>query len=493
MAKKKQDPKTPPSGAGEKSENLAGHIGKNIKDDLSGKLPPIDSVAEMKDAAAKPEAGGKADKSAAAGKKKPEADKGAKSDKPPETDKPKEGGDLKLTGITIHKKADGVEKTDGNKTEKPPKAENADPQAAHDKKELEVFQADAKKAEAAKAPKKQREARPPDGSKVVDSTPQERTAAMAKAAIEKANEPQPPPPPRDAARSGETETIVYIDLSELHPFKDHPFDVRMDADMTKLVESVKERGVDQPALVRPREGGGYEMVAGHRRQTASEQAGIKNLPCIVRNMSDEEAVLAMAETNFTTREKILPSERAAALKMQLDAIKKQGARFEGVAKGDVGKRSVEIIADRNEMNYKTVQRYVALNNLAPELMKFVDEGKVKFIPAVEMSYIKKKNQQYIAMTIESDGKAPSQKQAQRMRELDKEGKLTGDVIDGILLEDSKKEERKVILTEKELGKYFGREKTPAEMKATILKAMDDFKAKNPLEFGKTEKSKELEK
>ena len=181
---------------------------------------------------------------------------------------------------------------------------------------------------------------------------------MAEAAIEKANEPQPPPPPRDATRFGEEEKIVHIDLSELHPFKDHPFDVRMDADMTKLVESVKERGVDQPALVRPREGGGYEMVAGHRRQNASSLAGIKNLPCIVRNMSDEEAVLAMAETNFTTREKILPSERAAALKMQLDAIKKQGARFEGVAKGDVGKRSVEIIADRNEMNYKTVQRWL---------------------------------------------------------------------------------------------------------------------------------------
>jgi ParB-like chromosome segregation protein Spo0J len=286
---------------------------------------------------------------------------------------------------------------------------------------------------------------------------------------------------------------VYIEHADLHPFKNHPFQIRDDDAMKTLVESVKERGVDQPAIVRPREGGGYELIAGHRRQAASEMAGIKNVPCVVRNMTDEEAVLAMTESNFNQRSEILASERAQALKMQLDAIKRQGERFNGVAKGDVGKRSNEIVAERNKMGAKTVQRYIALNNLVPDMLKLADDKKLSFMAAFEMSYIKPKNQEYIAMTIEAQQSAPTLAQAQRMRELDSKGVLNGDVIDGIMLEE-KKEDLKVIISSQELGKYFAADKSPKEMKDTILKLLDEYKEKNPLELAKPDRKKdELEK
>jgi len=300
-----------------------------------------------------------------------------------------------------------------------------------------------------------------------------------------------PEPPRDATRPGEKETIVYIPHAELFPFKDHPFQVRNDEAMKSLVASVKERGVDQPAIVRPREGGGYEIVAGHRRRMASELAGYENTPCVIRNMTDDEAVLAMAETNFSQRAEILPSERAKALKMQLEAIKHQGTKAVGVTKDDVGKRSNDIVAERNKMAVKQVQRYIALNNLVPDLMKFVDDKKIPFTPAVEMSYIRQKNQRYIAVAIEAQQAAPTQAQAQRMRELDQKGILNGDVIDGIMLEE-KKEETRVILNSEELGKYFGVEKTPREMKDQILKLLDEWKDRQPPELVKPEKKQEQE-
>jgi len=307
-----------------------------------------------------------------------------------------------------------------------------------------------------------------------------------------------PGPPRDATRPGETEQIVYITHAELFPFKNHPFQIRDDEAMKSLVASVKERGVDQPALVRPRDGGGYELVAGHRRQKASELAGYTNIPCVVRNMTDDEAVLAMAESNFNQRAEILPSERAKALKMQLEAIKHQGTqKYKDVAangevtNGDIGKRSNEVIAERNGMAVKQVQRYIALNNLTPELLKLVDDKKIPFTPAVEMSYIKPKNQQYIAVAIEGQQSAPSLSQTQRMRELDQKGILNGDVIDGIMLED-KKEEIKVVLNSQELSKYFGAEKTPREMKDQIVKLLDEWKGRQP-ELAKPEKKQVQEK
>ena len=174
----------------------------------------------------------------------------------------------------------------------------------------------------------------------------------------KAPEQEQPAAPRDATRSAEPEQIVYINLSELHSFKNHPFGVRDDSEMKGLVESVKASGVNQPALVRPREDGGYEIIAGHRRQKASELAGFANMPCIVRNMTDDEAILAMTDDNLRHREKILPTEKANSLKMQVEAIKHQGGPGLGE---DAGKRSTEIVGERNGMNYKQVQRYYPLD------------------------------------------------------------------------------------------------------------------------------------
>ena len=307
----------------------------------------------------------------------------------------------------------------------------------------------------------------------------------------KAPEQEQPAAPRDATRSAEPEQIVYLNLSDLHPFKNHPFGVRDDAEMQGLVESVKAAGVNQPALVRPREGGGYEIIAGHRRQRASELAGFANMPCIVRNMTDDEAVLAMTDDNLRHRERILPTEKAQSLKMQVEAIKHQGSR-PGEEDKDAGKRSTQVAGDRNGMNYKQVQRYIRLTELVPDLQKMVDEKKLAFTPAVEISFIRPKHQKYIAVSIEGQQSSPSLSQAQKMRELDKDGKLNGDVIDGILSQE-KKEVDKVIINSAELEKYFGKDKSPREMKDKIISLLDDWKAKQPPELGKPEKKTDLEK
>ena len=301
----------------------------------------------------------------------------------------------------------------------------------------------------------------------------------------KTEQPKPepePPKPTKAPRSNDKEKIVYLNLSELHPFKNHPFQVRQDAEMAAMVESVKDKGVTQPAIVRPREDGGYELVSGHRRQLASEMAGYTNMPCIVRNLTDEQAITQMVEDNTNQRENILPSERAAALKMQLDAIKRQGVRDDN---GTKGQRSNEIVAERNGMTVKQVQRYIKLNDLTPDLMKMVDEKKVAFTPAVEFAFIKPKNQNYIAVAIEGNQSSPSLSQAQRLRDLDQKNLLNPDMIDGIMMEE-KKEVDKVILSSKELAPFFGANKTPREMKDTILKLLEENKAKNPPEVTKAE-------
>ena len=303
--------------------------------------------------------------------------------------------------------------------------------------------------------------------------------------------PEPPPQLRDATRA-EKEEIVYLKLSELFPFKDHPFGVRDDAEMKGLVASVKDNGVHQPALVRPREGGGYEIIAGHRRQRASELAGFANMPCIVRNMTDDEAVLAMTDDNLRHREKILPMEKAQSLKMQVEAISHQGAKLEGDDAKDVGKRSTEIVGERNGMNYKQVQRYIRLTELVPELQSMVNEKKLSFTPAAEISFIKPKNQRFIAVSIEGEQASPSLSQAQELRKLDKDGKLNGDVIDGILSRE-KKEVDKVIISAAELNKYFGKDATPREMKDQIMSLLDAWKEKQPPERTAPEKKTDREK
>ena len=326
--------------------------------------------------------------------------------------------------------------------------------------------------------------------------PKDKAPAKAEPPAQKAEAPAKAEPIA-APRSQEVEQVVYIKLSELYPFKNHPFQVRDDDEMRAMVESVKDKGITNAAVVRPREGGGYEMVSGHRRMKASELAGFVDMPCIVRNLTDEQAITQMVEDNTTQRESILPSERAKALKMQLEAIKRQGARGDLVTSGqdgpklENGQRSNQIVADRNKMAVKQVQRYIKLNDLVPDLMKMVDAKKIAFTPAVELSYIKPKNQRYIAIAIEGQQSAPSLSQAQRMRELDQKNMLNGDVIDGIMLEE-KKEVDKVIISSQELSQYFGKDKTPREMKDQILKLLDEWKGKQK-EIAKPEKKAEQEK
>ena len=289
----------------------------------------------------------------------------------------------------------------------PPNLGKDDPSPAHSGKVVDFAAArdeaakEEKKAVKQKPPTEKDKAakpgkgRPPKTEKTVPEQTKPPKAGKTHAAPEeKAAPPAPevPPAPRDATRS-EKEEIVYLDLSDLHPFKDHPFGVRDDAEMKSLVESVRNGGVNQPALVRPREDGGYEIIAGHRRQMASQLAGYRNMPCIVRNMTDDEAILAMTDDNLRQRETILPSEKAMSLKMQYEAIKHQGARG---GSAEAGKLSLESVGQRNGMSVKTVQRYIWLNDLVPELKQTMDDGKLSFTPAVEISRVRPKHQKYTA-------------------------------------------------------------------------------------------------
>ena len=373
----------------------------------------------------------------------------------------------------------------------PPKRKGRPPKEAKDKAAPTKKEPTAKKEKAGQKTATKAEKSSPAGKAAeAEKTPQPQKPAKAAPEARPSAQPEKASQaPTEAPRRGD-EQIVYLKLSDLHAFKDHPFQVRNDEEMRAMVSSVKDKGVTQPAIVRPREDGGYEIVSGHRRQRASELAGYADMPCIIRNLTDEQAITQMVEDNTNQRENILPSERAKALKMQLEAIKHQGAKnFTSgqIDPKDAGKRSNEIVAERNKMTVKQVQRYIKLNDLVPDLQKMMDEGQVKFTPAVELSYIKPKNQQYIAVAIESQQSSPSLSQAQRMRELDQKGVLNGDVIDGIMMED-KKEVDKVILTGAELGKYFGKETTPREMKDQIIKLLDDWKGQQK-EVAKPEKKK----
>lgn len=300
----------------------------------------------------------------------------------------------------------------------------------------------------------------------------------------------------------ETEQTVRIPHEQLHSFKNHPFNVEKNAKFMAFVASIRAQGVTQPAIVRPDEKGGYEIISGHRRDAGSIEAEIPYTPCIVRPLTDEQAIQQMVEDNVNNRE-ISTMELAKALKMQLEAIKHQGARqaIEGQDfSTDIEKRSNEVIAERNGMSVKQVQRHIALTKLIPRLQNMVDGKEIgtggkplnlAFTPAFELSYIRPKNQQHIALAIDAQQAAPSLSQAQRMRKLDKENMLNGDVIDGIMLEE-KKEVDKVIINGMELEKYFGKEKTPQEMKDQIIKLLDDWKGKQK-EQAKPEKKAEQEK
>ena len=303
-------------------------------------------------------------------------------------------------------------------------------------------------------------------------------------------------PPRPV----EDQKVVYLKLAEMHPFhtyREHPFSVRDDAKMQETVASIKRNGVMVPGLARPeKDGNGYEIISGHRRHRGSELAGLDEMPFIVREMTDHEAVQAMKDSN-KQRGEALPMEMARLLDLEMEDIKHQGVALKNVAPGDIGKRSAEIVGEAHGMNYKKVMRYIRLNSLVPELQDMVDGvavnssgepmKKLGFIPAVELSYIRPRNQQLIAVSIEGEQASPSVAQAKRLRELDQAGKLTGDIIDAILSEE-KKEVGQVIISTEELSKYFGQEATPRQMKDQIMALLDEWKEKQP-----PEKKAELEK
>ncbi|UQK37605.1 ParB/RepB/Spo0J family partition protein [Faecalibacterium sp. I4-3-84] len=274
------------------------------------------------------------------------------------------------------------------------------------------------------------------------------------------------------------EQVQQIPIRELFPFKNHPFKVLDDEAMQRTVESVAQYGVLAPLLARPRPEGGYEIISGHRRQHAAELAGLETLPVIVREMSDDAAVILMVDSNLQ-REHILPSERAFAYKMKLEAIKKQGARSD-LTSGQVvqkSKLSIEQVAEGTGEGYKTVQRFIRLTNLVPELLDMVDEKKIAFNPAVELSYLDEAQQRDFLEAMNDTQNFPSLSQAQRLKKMAQNGQFSYDVAFAIMGEAKKDELDKVVIKNDTLKKYFPRSYTPKQMEDTIIKLLEQWQKK----------------
>ena len=274
------------------------------------------------------------------------------------------------------------------------------------------------------------------------------------------------------------EQVQQIPIEELFPFKNHPFKVLDDESMQRTVESVEQYGVLSPLIARPRPEGGYEIISGHRRQHAAQLAGLDALPVIVRNMDDDAAVLLMVDSNLQ-RENILPSERAFAYKMKLEAIKKQGARSD-LTSGQIvqkSKLSIERVAEDAGEGYKTVQRFIRLTNLIPELLDMVDEKKIAFNPAVELSYLDESQQRDFLEAMNDTQNAPSLSQAQRLKKLAQEGHFSYDVAFAVMGEEKKDELDKVVIKNDTLRKYFPRSYTPKQMEDTIIKLLEQWQRK----------------
>ena len=270
------------------------------------------------------------------------------------------------------------------------------------------------------------------------------------------------------------ETIKEIPLADLYPFKDHPFKVVDDEGMQETVESVKEHGVLVPGIARPRPGGGYEIISGHRRKRASELAGKETMPVIVRDLDDDAAVIIMVDSNLQ-RENILPSERAKAYKMKMDALKHQGARTD-LTSGQIGtkSRTDEKVADGTGDSARTVQRFIRLTQLEQPLLDMVDEKKIAMNPAVELSYLKPNEQKQLLEAIDLEQSTPSLSQAQRMKKFSQEGRLTFDVMDAILSEEKKPPKTHITLTSDKISKYFPKSFTPEQMEKTIIKLLEKW-------------------
>ena len=273
------------------------------------------------------------------------------------------------------------------------------------------------------------------------------------------------------------EKVIDIPLIELHPFKNHPFKVIDDESMLETAESITKHGVLVPVIARPREEGGYELISGHRRKRASELAGKETLPCIVRNLDDDAATIIMVDSNIQ-RENILPSERAFAYKLKLEAMKHQGERKD-LTSSQVGMKlqALDIIGQQAGDSRNQVHRFIRLTELVPELLDMVDAKKIAFNPAVELSYLMPHEQVQLMEAMEMEQSTPSLSQAQRLKKYSQDGKLTFDVMTAIMSEDKKGELDKVTLTGDKLKKYFPKSYTPQQMEETILKLLEGWSRK----------------
>ncbi len=276
------------------------------------------------------------------------------------------------------------------------------------------------------------------------------------------------------------EKVMEIPLSDLFPFKNHPFKVVDDEAMRDTAESVAKYGVLVPAIARLREEGGYELIAGHRRKRACEMAGNETMPVIVREMDDDAAVIIMVDSNLQ-RENILPSERALAYKMKLEALKHQGERVD-LTCDQVGHKlkAREIVAKEAGESSVQVQRYIRLTQLVPEIMDMVDSKRIAFNPAVELSFLKKEEQAWLLDAMEKQEATPSLAQAQRLKKYSREERLSSDVMDAIMSEE-KKEVQRVVLTGDKLKKYFPKSYTPKQMEDTIIKLLDRWQRSRQME------------
>ena len=281
----------------------------------------------------------------------------------------------------------------------------------------------------------------------------------------------------ESRQEQQREQVQQIPIGELFPFKNHPFKVLDDESMQRTVESVEQYGVLSPLIARPRPEGGYEIISGHRRQHAAQLAGLDALPVIVRNMDDDAAVLLMVDSNLQ-RENILPSERAFAYKMKLEALKNQGARSDLTSTQVVSKlRSNEQLGAENNQSRETVRRFIRLTNLVPELLDMVDEKKIAFNPAVELSYLDESQQRDFLEAMNDTQNAPSLSQAQRLKRLAQEGHFSYDVAFAVMGEEKKDELDKVVIKTDTLRKYFPRSFTPKQMEDTIIKLLDQWQRK----------------
>ena len=284
----------------------------------------------------------------------------------------------------------------------------------------------------------------------------------------------------ESRQEQQREQVQQIPIGELFPFKNHPFKVLDDESMQRTVESVEQYGVLSPLIARPRPEGGYEIISGHRRQHAAQLAGLDTLPVIVRNMDDDAAVLLMVDSNLQ-RENILPSERAFAYKMKLEALKNQGARSDltcvQIGHKLNGAKARDIVADESGDNARNVQRFIRLTSLIPELLDMVDEKKIAFNPAVELSYLDESQQRDFLEAMNDTQNAPSLSQAQRLKRLAQEGHFSYDVAFAVMGEEKKDELDKVVIKNDTLRKYFPRSYTPKQMEDTIIKLLEQWQRK----------------